>query len=66
MFDADIYGPSLPTLINKKKIVLEADANDPTKIIPVEFEGLKAMSFGFVSPDKWAVIWGPMISNITA
>ncbi len=48
IFDADIYGPSLPTLINKKKVELRAPENDPKKVIPVEFEGVKHMSFGFV------------------
>ena len=64
IFDADIYGPSLPTLVNKKRVELRADAENPEKIIPVEYEGVKLMSFGFVSPDKRAVIRGPMISNI--
>lgn len=30
----------------------------------MEFSGIKAMSFGFVSPDKRAVIRGPMVSSI--
>ena len=66
IFDADIYGPSLPTLLNKTKEQLRADANDPNTIIPVDYEGIKAMSFGFVSPNKRAVIRGPMISSIVS
>jgi len=66
IFDADIYGPSLPTLINKKRVQLDADEENPAYIYPVEFEDVKTMSFGFVSPDKRAVIRGPMISSITS
>jgi len=49
LFDADIYGPSLPTLINKEKIHLEAPENDPNLILPIVYENLKCMSFGFAA-----------------
>lgn len=35
----------------------------PKEIIPIEFEGLKAMSYGFASKKK-AIIRGPMVSSI--
>lgn len=66
LFDADIYGPSLPVLLNKKKAFLEADKQSPTEILPVEFEGLKTMSFGFAAADKRAVLRGPMVSSIVS
>ena len=63
IFDADIYGPSLPTLINRENIHLESPEGRPKEIIPIEYEGLKAMSYGFTKRGK-AVMRGPMISSI--
>jgi ATP-binding protein involved in chromosome partitioning len=62
LMDADIYGPSIPTMFGV------ADAkprvNDNRKLVPIETHGIKLLSMGFmVEPDK-AVIWrGPMVSN---
>jgi Mrp family chromosome partitioning ATPase len=66
IFDADVYGPSLPTLINKEQEVLRAPENNPKSIIPIEYEGVKVMSYGFASQNKKAVIRGPMVSAIVS
>jgi ATP-binding protein involved in chromosome partitioning len=59
ILDADIYGPSVPTMLNIHK---DPELNDKNKIIPPESYGLKVMSFGFFAPEDTAVIWrGPMI-----
>ncbi len=59
ILDADIYGPSVPTMLNVHQDPL---VNDNNKIIPPEAYGLKVMSFGFFAPEETAVIWrGPMI-----
>lgn len=63
IFDADIYGPSLPILVNAKGH-LESPADDPKSIIPLEFAGVKLMSYGFVGNNKKAVFRGPIISNL--
>ena len=63
IFDADIYGPSLPTLINRENIHLESPEGRPKEIIPIEYEGIKTMSYGFTKRGK-AVMRGPMISSI--
>lgn len=63
IFDADIYGPSLPTMIHREDAVLRAPEDKPKEIIPIEFEGLKAMSYGFTRRGK-AVMRGPMISSV--
>jgi ATP-binding protein involved in chromosome partitioning len=59
ILDADIYGPSVPTMLNLHQDPL---VNENNKIIPPEAYGLKVMSFGFFAPEETAVIWrGPMI-----
>lgn len=64
IFDADIYGPSLPTLISRESAILQAPEDNPKEILPIEFEGIKAMSFGFAAKGKKAVMRGPMVSSI--
>lgn len=59
ILDADIYGPSVPTMLN---IHVDPQLNENNKIIPPHAFGLKVMSFGFFAPEETAVIWrGPMI-----
>ena len=41
LFDADIYGPSLPTLIGNESTYLQANENNSKEILPVDYEGLK-------------------------
>ena len=64
IFDADIYGPSLPTLISTRSF-LESPAEDPKSIIPIMFEGVKCMSYGYASNNKKAVFRGPIVTNLT-
>lgn len=60
LLDADIYGPSLPTLLGHKTKIAEAGENG--KINPIEAHGIKAMSMGFVVNQGQALIWrGPML-----
>lgn len=59
LMDADIYGPSLPTMMN---INGRPIANEEKKIVPLEAYGIQCMSMGFLVPDKEAIIWrGPMV-----
>ena len=64
IYDADIYGPSLPTLVSLKDPHLHAPEDDPKAIVPLEFERVKLMSYGYAA-QKMAVIRGPMVSAIT-
>jgi len=59
LLDADIYGPSVPTLFG----VRHQPTGDGQKISPIEKYGVKLMSIGFLlEDDKSAVIWrGPML-----
>ena len=59
--DADIYGPSVPTLFNLPSVKVKVTAEN--QIIPVEVAGLKIISFGFLVGDSPAVMRGPMVSN---
>jgi Mrp family chromosome partitioning ATPase/DUF971 family protein len=62
LLDADIYGPSLPTLVHIEDTALYRNGD---LIAPIEFEGVKLMSFGYaVDPSKAAVMRGPMVSGI--
>jgi Mrp family chromosome partitioning ATPase len=64
IFDADLYGPSLPTMISPAQTHLYQDEHDASKITPIEFAGVKAMSYGFATQGKSAVLRGPMASNL--
>jgi Mrp family chromosome partitioning ATPase len=66
IFDADLYGPSLPTMISPDNKYLYQDEKDASKILPIEFAGIKAMSYGFATNNKSAVLRGPMASNLVA
>ncbi|KAI3429423.1 hypothetical protein D9Q98_005518 [Chlorella vulgaris] len=62
IFDADIYGPSLPTMISPQIRVLQMDP-ETKAITPVEYEGVKAVSFGFAGQGS-AIMRGPMVSGL--
>lgn len=63
ILDADIYGPSLPLLLNKKGAKPEATSNK--KIKPLEAYGMKFISFGLFINDNDPVIWrGPMLGGV--
>lgn len=60
LLDADLYGPSIPTMLG---ITGQPQSADGKKIVPLQRFGLKLMSVGFLlENDKQAVIWrGPML-----
>jgi ATP-binding protein involved in chromosome partitioning len=60
--DADVYGPSLPTIldVSERPKVLGEDL-----LVPVQKHGLKLMSIGFLLEDDTPVIWrGPMVMQL--
>jgi Mrp family chromosome partitioning ATPase/DUF971 family protein len=61
LLDADIYGPSIPTLFNLHGQGVRATAEQ--QFIPNEVDGLKLMSFGFLMGDGPAVLRGPMVAQ---
>jgi ATP-binding protein involved in chromosome partitioning len=65
LMDADIYGPSVPTLFNlKDERPLTIELDGKTKIEPFIRFGIKVNSLGFFVNPMDAVLWrGPMASN---
>ncbi|MEM9617636.1 MAG: Mrp/NBP35 family ATP-binding protein [Pseudomonadota bacterium] len=58
LLDADIYGPSLPTLFGLKG---KAEVKDG-KVVPFEAHGVRAMSIGLIVDPEQALAWrGPMV-----
>mgnify|MGYP001162437157 FL=1 len=61
LLDADIYGPSIPHMLNLKG---KPDVTEDKKIIPFDFNGIKVMSIGFLIDEDQPVIWrGPMVHS---
>ena len=59
--DADIYGPSIPKLLNLSE---KPNVNSSKKIIPVSSDGLKVMSIGLLIDEEKPVVWrGPMVQG---
>ena len=60
LLDADIYGPSIPTMLGTS----ERPQISGQKLIPVNAHGLKLMSIGFIVDPKEAMTWrGPMLNG---
>lgn len=61
LLDADIHGPSIPVISNSENTAPEMKDN---MIFPVDIEGMKVMSIGYMIPRHQAVVWrGPMLSS---
>jgi len=60
LLDADIYGPSLPRLLN----ITEKPQSDGHTLMPILRHGIKTMSIGFLVKEDEAMIWrGPMVQS---
>lgn len=61
LLDVDIYGPSLPTLLG----ISERPGVRDKRIVPIEAQGLRVMSLGFLMEEDTPVIWrGPIVTGI--
>lgn len=65
LIDADIFGPSVPTMFNcEHEQPAITQVNGKNMIVPILQYGVKLMSIGFLSPMENAVVWrGPMASS---
>ena len=64
--DADVYGPSIPTMTGTEGIDIQmiGATDDQNLFVPVEKYGVKWLSVGHVTPPGQALIWrGPMAST---
>ncbi|MBE2187776.1 MAG: Mrp/NBP35 family ATP-binding protein [Rhodothermales bacterium] len=62
LLDADIYGPSVPTMFGVRGQRPRVD--EARKIVPLEAHGVKLLSMGMLVDDKQAMIWrGPMVTS---
>ncbi|NHW59944.1 Mrp/NBP35 family ATP-binding protein, partial [Escherichia coli] len=65
LLDADIYGPSVPTMFDtegQKPISVEENGRNLMK--PIENYGVKMLSIGYFSGANQAVVWrGPMAAK---
>ena len=73
IFDSDIFGPSLPTMISSyDSTVRQSDATN--MLIPIRYEGVSSMSFGYVktntagsdSKTGLAIMRGPMVTQVVS
>lgn len=62
LLDADMYGPSVPTMFG---VMGRPTSADGQRFLPLERFGVKLMSIGFLLEDpRSAVVWrGPMLQN---
>ena len=61
IFDADVYGPSLPTMVSPEERVMRMDPRTRA-LTPTEYGGVKLVSFGFAGQGS-AIMRGPMVSG---
>jgi ATP-binding protein involved in chromosome partitioning len=61
VLDADIYGPSQPTMLG---IAGRPESNDGKTLEPMEAYGVQAMSIGFLIDTDTPMVWrGPMVTQ---
>ena len=65
LLDADIFGPSVPTLFHLEDFQPYGEmVGDKQMIVPAEKYGVKILSIGFFVRPEQATVWrGPMASN---
>ena len=65
IIDADIYGPSIPIMLNiKGERPRVREENGKHLMQPIETYGIKALSIGLLIDEEQAVVWrGPMVSS---
>jgi len=61
LMDADIYGPSIPAMLNLNGPPM----SDGGKMLPIDAHGIPVISIGFLARDEDALIWrGPILHQV--
>jgi len=61
LLDADIYGPSVPRLLDIREKPRQGENH---KLVPIEKFGIKTMSIGFLVDEATPMVWrGPMVQS---
>ena len=62
LLDADVYGPNVPLMLGTNE---QPKAMGENQIAPIQSNGLKVISVGFLNPGDKPLIWrGPMLHSI--
>ena len=66
ILDADIYGPSIPTMLGLQGQKPEIEnLYGQAKIVPVDWDGIPTISIGFViEPDQAVILRGPRLAGV--
>jgi ATP-binding protein involved in chromosome partitioning len=63
VLDADVFGPSIPTMLGAAEVPPQASAQ--SRIVPAIHHGLQVISVGFFVDKQEAVVWrGPMVHRL--
>lgn len=61
ILDADIYGPSIPKMMNLSG---NPELDDSNRMVPLTNYGIKCMSMGFLVEENVPIVWrGPMVMS---
>ncbi|MEM9417107.1 MAG: Mrp/NBP35 family ATP-binding protein [Bacteroidota bacterium] len=65
LLDADIFGPSIPTMLGCEQAKLQVMEQAEKKyLVPLEKYGMQLLSIGLLTPPEEAMVWrGPMASK---
>lgn len=62
LLDADIYGPSIPTMLGVPEASPDSDADQ--KLIPVQAHAIETLSIGYLTDPDAPMIWrGPIVQS---
>jgi ATP-binding protein involved in chromosome partitioning len=63
LLDADVFGPSIPTMMGTPEVPPQASAQ--SRIVPAVHYGVQVISVGFFVDKQEAVVWrGPMVHRL--
>ncbi|EKX34090.1 hypothetical protein GUITHDRAFT_147485, partial [Guillardia theta CCMP2712] len=66
IFDADIYGPSLPTMVGVENPRVVRSQTNEERIAPLHYQDVKLMSYGFTAKARGgqaSIMRGPMVAS---